>query len=783
MSEDSLSKVERTHVSYQPVSDTSSETEQSVHHHGHHFAHEKNKSVIERGPGLLAYWIHILSVGCTAAVLQLSFRNVYWTDDNNLNNTKWSFGLNLGLDQEEVANILQFPAKLHEIFIVASLSAIIFSVIRRRLIGTRGVPFGFLMGGYQAGSVEYLFSGGFWGPFTHAIKHHISGVFGLGLFIGLGIVYANVVGPCSAVLIVPNLSWWDVPNPFNGQPLTSYTDAPREDLYPNDLAAPEPGAYDATCFTSNMTSTCPGAGNPDLQDLATAYANEGIAPNITMSQIYGRARRDLTAVHTSVDNDTVLVASSLHSDVTEVIGLFWHYVSTNAKSGLIYNIGRPQLQIEDPSNSLSAVVQVQCNPFDLYEARNGEVDVTFPTKLFSDYVVTDNKTGPPVPREYWDFSSQYNVTNFTWVDLQSVGWKDQTLSASIGALASVPYRNGEGSGEDVVRTQDTLLVACVLDARWAATEVTYDPTQDDTVNTNITDATLFKGATHDKDLRARYGLTNLITIDPAWAEMLNVPGITAQSKGGEILEVPAIEAILLPFVTNGTEKLAPHGGTVDDQVETEYRAFQPPTWDPKNDYDENTAETIATILSLAVADGLSRATYNLYNYDMVFDNSNKANYTMVNLLTQAGEAVIEPWYSSEDELSLDAWLPLTFTVKRYGWGYGTHTKTAKFAISVLLLHAAIAITYILYGLFHWAFSRWSSSAWGEVGEIFALAMLSSEPKALRGAGAGIDAWDTWKLDVMVRERGTERVELVFGDRNGGLAAGREGMVRHNEKYR
>lgn len=55
--------------------------------------------------------VHLLPVGVTLGILQLSFRMVYWDDDTRYD-TRWQA-------------VLQFPAKLHEILVVGSLSAMV----------------------------------------------------------------------------------------------------------------------------------------------------------------------------------------------------------------------------------------------------------------------------------------------------------------------------------------------------------------------------------------------------------------------------------------------------------------------------------------------------------------------------------------------------------------------------------------------------------------------------------------------------------------------------------
>ncbi|KAK5626035.1 hypothetical protein RRF57_001751 [Xylaria bambusicola] len=55
--------------------------------------------------------VHLLPVIATAGVVQLSIRNIYWADDARY--------------YKDWQTILQFPAKIHEILIVGSLSAMV----------------------------------------------------------------------------------------------------------------------------------------------------------------------------------------------------------------------------------------------------------------------------------------------------------------------------------------------------------------------------------------------------------------------------------------------------------------------------------------------------------------------------------------------------------------------------------------------------------------------------------------------------------------------------------
>ena len=100
-----------------------------------------------------------MALGLTIAVLQLSFRNVYFADVG-------SKGLLGSLDVNESIKAIQFAAKFHEIFMVASLSAIVAHLTRSCLLGKRGVPLGLVSAPFKVGSMDYIFSREFFGSIT-----------------------------------------------------------------------------------------------------------------------------------------------------------------------------------------------------------------------------------------------------------------------------------------------------------------------------------------------------------------------------------------------------------------------------------------------------------------------------------------------------------------------------------------------------------------------------------------------------------------------------------------
>lgn len=109
----------------------------------------------------------------------------------------------------DVYNLIyyQFGAKLHEIAIQASLSAVIFSYVRYELMLGDGIPFGALFSGLQISQVSYLWSMEFWGTVSSSSISTKSKLCLLSV-VTASIFLAAVTGPSSAILLVPRLDYW-----------------------------------------------------------------------------------------------------------------------------------------------------------------------------------------------------------------------------------------------------------------------------------------------------------------------------------------------------------------------------------------------------------------------------------------------------------------------------------------------------------------------------------------------------------------------------------------------
>lgn len=84
--------------------------------------------------------LYLLPVGLSFGILQLSFRHVYWRGTGS---SATSLSIN------EILNLLQIVAKVHEILIFTSLSHVILYYIHYLLCSSGGLTFGLLTSAYQ----------------------------------------------------------------------------------------------------------------------------------------------------------------------------------------------------------------------------------------------------------------------------------------------------------------------------------------------------------------------------------------------------------------------------------------------------------------------------------------------------------------------------------------------------------------------------------------------------------------------------------------------------------
>ncbi|KAI8951113.1 hypothetical protein F4801DRAFT_546444 [Xylaria longipes] len=727
---------------------------------------EQPKIALRKRISLSHPLVHLLPVIVTIGIVQLSFRQVDW-DDVSRFDTGWP-------------NFLQFPAKLHEILIVGSLSAMVLHIFRRMLVGPHGIPLGLMVGAFQIGSAEYLISKSYVKPLRHSFFHHHYKAFFVALALGSAIIYSFLVGPASAGALIPTLDWWNVAKPFNNSlALTSYIQRTPSELHPMKLDLSD---VNQGCRGDNWnTQSCPGEGYSQLSDWQWTRYDEGWEYGITrgehnnptMINTFSRRSRREIVTRLAVSNNSSMAASltaTLQSSVLALTDSFWHWVSNDTASAARKPI-QPRLITSRNTPVYIPLVQVQCNPVDYAKARLDSLKrdhyVAFDTaNIISNFYRsspnTYSKSEWTVPNNLLNFTRPLDETNVTWVDSSDIEGPQGTLNASLAAIVTVPH---VASGK-----QGSLISPCVIDARWVSTDVRFDPKTDDIVGTSFTDwlaSADLSAADYDvKSAPSRWDISKPISISADWATALNAE---APPSNGKYRDSTVVEHLLLQFVasesgTNGKKKIL-NFGKVDHRSQN---------------YSIESVN-IAVTLSAVMADWLSRSTFGNISLTTWLSEPKDGNVSTVQFLP--GKEL--PKLSIRPVSDFDVQTPFIFKVQRYGWGYGLRSGTIWFSIITLLIHAVLVLVHFSYSFVFFFYQRngWTSGAWGSIGELVALANTSPPANELKNSGAGISRSKTWMTRLRIREASSDpdRVELVVGNK-GGTIIPDDNLLKTSKEY-
>ncbi|KAI0429970.1 hypothetical protein F5Y09DRAFT_245016 [Xylaria sp. FL1042] len=735
---------------------------------------EQPKLALSKRLSWLHPLVHLLPVLATLSIVQLSVRGVYWDDDSRYD-TRWQ-------------TVLQFPAKLHEILIVGSLSAMVLHIFRRMLVSPMGIPLGLMVGAFQMGSAEYLISKSFAKPLWHSLTHARQQIktFLVALALGVAILYSFLVGPASAGALIPDLAWWDMHHPFNNSlRLPSYISRDSSELYPMALQGSDISKY---CLGQNRTYVgCPAEGFGVLDSWAWERVQEGYWYNVSEGQHYnptmlssfsGQAQREIVVELVASKNSSTASAMSatLHSTLLTLTDAFWHYVNSNVV-GKINKADRTKFTISGGNPASIPLVQVQCQAYQFGDVRKEDSHLTFDTNaMIGDFSKSGSNayssTTWIVPDDAWNYTrpQPWDNTNVTWIDTSMVkGTQGEALHSSLAAVVTVPviWTNSLANGTTIYE-QASITSPCIIDARWATTEVTFD-TAENVVKTSLTDwlnsANLLTGDVDLKKKLSKWKIGDPISISPDWADTLNSPeaGTVATSDTQSSFFV---ESILQEYVSSDDG-----GGDII--------GFFPSV--SKGQWTLNdAANDIAVVLSTIMADWISRSTFKGTNLTTVISTEKEGNYSTINLLAQRTAST----FGTAPVATFDDQTSVVFTIQRYGWGYGLRTETIWFSIIILLIHVVLVVVYAGYSFAFWAREKgWNSNAWGTIGELLALAVLSPPAEDLKNTGAGIRNSRTWMTTLRVREAKADpaQLELVVGTR-GGTVVPRENHVRIDRAY-
>lgn len=183
----------------------------------------------------------------------------------------------------------------------------------------------------------------------------------------------------------------------------------------------------------------------------------------------------------------------------------------------------------------------------------------------------------PVNPSYWNFTRSKYATNSTWIDVSSYSDGDGP-GASLGALITLPHvtvNDAYRSDNFWDVSQQSYLISCLINAKWAASKIQYESKSSKQIDHNIIEPSVFV-VNDDKNeieiFKRSYGLSDTIHIASEWAALLNVAGIKSVTATGESINATMMEGLLSQFVITGANPIySPYMA-----VDAEFITFAPP---------------------------------------------------------------------------------------------------------------------------------------------------------------------------------------------------------------
>ncbi|KAH7095696.1 hypothetical protein FB567DRAFT_36423 [Paraphoma chrysanthemicola] len=671
-----------------------------------HKIHDEHKYSIQRSrtKALTSSLVHVIPVGVTFGILQLSFRNVYWADAD-------------ASDQRVKLSALQIAAKAHEILILVSMSSMVLHYVRKLLVAPGGMSFGLLEAAYQSGLSSNPWTIGNWEALKHAmhrLKRNKNKTYPqagnpvpswfLVVLLVLFAFLALFIGPASAITLIPQLGWWhreDLIGPVQDR---VYYKAPSfsvyipTNLFPSDVDARQlPGSFciDAAKDTNN---TCPSARLAEIKGSLTIPEDLDVRrvqnTTISLSENDPLARR-MVYMQSWADGRAAATVPSY------VLASFTSLVRLPAFLNRGDYDGNGPFTIESFARGgtpMSPLVTVNCN-----DTTNG-----LPIREYS-YELDGIDYGGHTTME-WD-----EVRKTGSFDLRSI-WSEEQLKGSVNGTELV-LRDVSNTTQTPVllalMRHGRNITTCSIQSYWTPTSQWILSTSNYDLATNFTfeDTKFKKMSMYDYP----YSLnTRKIRIREDWAKSLNA--INGSTK---ILDS------VLQYGIDTMRKSVPRKpvNSTAKSADLAYELFEP---------------LIAQILAKAVTNGLSRI-----GAQHAADHF--AGGLSMNSLTMCNERTAwcseGQWYTSREmPLAImtntsraesseqitdfatvggrpagwmkdwspmlrsfpkpadadENWTRIEFPVRRYGYAYALQGITTYLSVALLCLHAVIVLPHVIY---------------------------------------------------------------------------------------
>lgn len=722
--------------------------------------------------------VHLLAIGSTVGITYVGSRRLFWYPEQG------PVVLGQQLTHDITSNLLQLVTKVHEIMIVFSFSAMALAMFRRRLVGD-GVRLGFLTGGYRVGDLMYLTSSSFW---RQGLDRERPWEVLLCGYLVFATLMSTVVGPVSAVLLIPALDWY----PY--APGTAFSNIIPPIIYrvERDLVWPSTmqiGGYNRDVSDLSNTTVCgegafgiysplcPAAGFREVNEWVEDWAATDLNSSLTFQSTTADIGRRL--IFTRAAEKPSVVLSTTPSDfLMHSIGLFQNYIR-DASVGEISGEGKPRYRLTTKGGN---------NPADISSAQLFQPMVQSTCKMYDKAIFTDSKQ-----------------VSYPTQDLQCMGDEDcqrrrDSPRILVPDQSIFAEKKGEGT-DDVISNyfvadpnstvvyiagqlpqaefgrQGHNVYLCNMVASWIPADFAINQTKsDELLSTRSSNQSM-----QEAFLAAPAG-SRVVKFDRAWLKLLDPPLLSKPAGGGGAANTTALRQLTRHFSTTAKlpdqkvyKTMAAHG---DDDAAAElflakvFGVYLTEALARAAAGGRTLVERRRNATALAYVDldyqhhpvwGLNNVTR--LDAAHVFDD--RLNRTFAGTLEQYHQGLLAPH------------LPVALAAERYGYGTGKARKTLRFAQAVMAVYlgtvalyaAAVAAGHLLeLGRVRGRsgpIRAVSVAAWSDLQDLVTLALKTPPPAdhddGLADAGAGVTSAAAWRKVVQARADEGNRVQLVLSD--------------------
>ena len=684
---------------------------------------------------------HLLPIAATATLLYINVSNTYFEDPGVPN-------------QNTRLNALQFAAKVHEVLITVSFSAIVLHYIQYELLHGRGVPLGSIFASFQVTNLGTLWSPGLW-AIASARVPKARRILVVGITI-IALLVGATSGPASAILMVPSLGYQNSSSRFT--PDGIYVGANDSMLWPSFISA---DSFPSWCNTTIGPTTigpplenCPLGGlsallamrNPDW----LAIGRITMPTETSTGDMYNHY---IEGCQTSDSNDKSI-------SVAKTIPLFAGNMLRTLLVG--WNAGRTNLA-KLKRDLLAPTVYTTCNalpyaynwtdghlwPWDttnayppsFWDGGPGSSSFEFPTMSSQSWSIDTSKF-----LAVWQNKSQ--STTF-WVEPPDMG----SSTPSIGAVYAPAIVHGRNAD---LYPSSVQIVACSVFAIWEPVDLFMNLSSDNIyspiIDRSVTTLLNSNGSIIGSDSVAQ---KQTIKIDVDWANSA----------------IPSDETVVeLSRTLVDTESSMGYSlnGSFSSVV-------------------EQNATTVGVAATIFLADVISRVGIDLPKLVYYLPRSGRDQPRPSTYFASDESMVFSDWYylaSNISDIDHDYASPIPtpdgtdedgpgtilyytqdnmtefrLTSTKYGYIYSMEGLTRRIAAGILLVHVFVAMLYMAVVMWY----GWSCNGLRSMIEILVLAINSQPSEKLNNTCAGVSRLDTYKHVIKVREVSDRRVGFVFDD--------------------